>query len=378
MTEHHMTMQANTFITNFSAIVSRVKSLNPNAQLCFQTIYNPFNGTFAGSLPILLNPLSTFTETILPTMNTAINSNTASGYIVADTYTTFSANAQNYTNITGFDIHPNTAGHIEIAGLITATNLDFTLKTVSDITVDTTNRQIFANGHPIIIRGGIGSDTRIYMDKGIIGTYEDGTDTVVELTGLTGNTTSGYDLSGCKVFGGSNTEAVSSTQITMLGGIVLGIYGGGNNGDVNGDCSICIKGGRVNYIYGGGCFGSVSGASIVKIGVDASIIGSVTDKGAAPAAVVGTGSQIQYEVAFYDVKNETKYSEVSDYPSQWVTAGQSATSPSTTPVLSGKMFDGWRKTADDSMFNFTDTVTVPIKLYPRLIICLILNYIIFM
>ncbi|PKM85858.1 MAG: hypothetical protein CVU87_14210, partial [Firmicutes bacterium HGW-Firmicutes-12] len=133
------------------------------------------------------------------------------------------------------------------------------------------NHNIYANGNAIIIEKV--SDTypllsNIYLDKGVIGTYEDVTDTIVDLfsLGLIPDS-GGYDLSNYNIYGGRGTVAalVGNTQITMLGGKVQNLMGGGKLYPVTGDTYVTMRGGQANSVFGGSVDTDVNGNTNVTI-----------------------------------------------------------------------------------------------------------------
>ena len=96
------------FATNLPAIISEIRADNPGVKLYIQTIYNPFSD---GSD---FFPFSDLADGILARMNTEIKSGAPGKYTVIDSYSAFRGKALTLTNIAGFDIHPNEAGHAVI------------------------------------------------------------------------------------------------------------------------------------------------------------------------------------------------------------------------------------------------------------------------
>ncbi|MCL2774647.1 MAG: SGNH/GDSL hydrolase family protein [Oscillospiraceae bacterium] len=95
-----------TFGTNLTAIMTAIKTANPNAKIYIQTIYNPFSGVPG------FETLSAGADTVISQMNAVISAGAqVGGYTVVDIYTAFKDNALLYTNISSLDIHPNEAGH---------------------------------------------------------------------------------------------------------------------------------------------------------------------------------------------------------------------------------------------------------------------------
>ncbi len=123
------------------------------------------------------------------------------------------------------------------------------------VTVD--GNHLFANGNAItLMQGDDETKTLVYLDSDL--------ENPIALTGPTGDTTNGYDLTRVNIFGGSDgrRKAVTingNTSITMEGGTVYRIAGGGRGPSdtdpskictVNGTASVTLKGGNVTYLYG--------------------------------------------------------------------------------------------------------------------------------
>ncbi|MDD3414621.1 MAG: InlB B-repeat-containing protein [Lachnospiraceae bacterium] len=132
---------------------------------------------------------------------------------------------------------------------------------LSGITVEKTDSRnlIFANGNPITLKAGQSDDskTRVYLDSDL--------DTPLEINGAAGDQLNGYDLNTYYIIGGSLSDNVASTSVTMLGGSVDFVYGGGYSGAVTGDTYVEISGGSVDFVYGGGYSGAVTGDTYVEI-----------------------------------------------------------------------------------------------------------------
>ncbi len=143
--------------------------------------------------------------------------------------------------------------------------------------------QLFANGTPIIIVAGTGDTSTVYVDEGELGKYEEtieGDSGPIEIAIYgTLTTLENYNLSGWQIFGGSMTNEVDSTQITMLGGTVSNIYGGGysDSATVKNNTNITVSDGLVkDDVHGGGRSGEVHGNTIVNISGTAQIGTPVT------------------------------------------------------------------------------------------------------
>ncbi len=151
------------------------------------------------------------------------------------------------------------------------------------------NKDIYANGNTIIIdkvSDAFPLLSNIYLDNGVIGMYEPGTDTIVDLSllGLSAPSASngGYDLSTYNIYGGKGTVAalVGNTQITMLGGKVQNLMGGGKFYPVTGDTYVTMRGGQATKVYGGSSYTNVIGNTNVTISggtVDTEVHGGSED-----------------------------------------------------------------------------------------------------
>jgi hypothetical protein len=93
------------FSSNFTSIISTLKTANPEMNIYVQTIYNPFHSIIPE------------TDQIINMLNTTITSGSDSvGYTVVDVYSAFQGNESKYIN-SDDGIHPNQAGHNEIFNL---------------------------------------------------------------------------------------------------------------------------------------------------------------------------------------------------------------------------------------------------------------------
>ncbi|MDD3414612.1 MAG: InlB B-repeat-containing protein [Lachnospiraceae bacterium] len=294
---------------------------------------------------------------------------------------------------------------------------------------------IYANGNPITLKAGPTDNwkTLIYLDSA--------PGTPIEIAGVNGNISDGYDLSGYSIYGGSNTESVASTSVTMLGGKVSRVYGGGGYGTVSGNTNVAISGGTIlqyvygggycatvegntsvtisdtaiiqedvfggafderahvtgssnvtisggileksvyggghstntvgsttvtvtggnisGSVYGGGSYGKVLGTVLVKIGVDACVVGSI-EASSAHIGTVSDNSHVEYEVAFYD-----GLTKLTNPESQWInkTENKKAERPTSNPTSTGKIFRGWKDGAGENYDFINTSVTAATKLF---------------
>ena len=91
------------FAVEFPQIIQNIKTLNPNATMIVQTVYNPFDKINE------LSELSTLADGLVKKLNEVIMLNSLNTYKVADIYTAFKSNTSDIplTNIESLDIHPN-------------------------------------------------------------------------------------------------------------------------------------------------------------------------------------------------------------------------------------------------------------------------------
>ncbi len=105
--------------SNLIGITDRIHELSPNAEIIFQTVYNPLDGLKI-QIPSLLTDV--FVSRI-DEVNNIINKNAETDeneqrYDSADVYTAFSGKSTELTNINESDIHPNYKGHEKISECI--------------------------------------------------------------------------------------------------------------------------------------------------------------------------------------------------------------------------------------------------------------------
>lgn len=101
------------YTSNLSAIVSQIRSQNPDAEVIFLAQYNPISG-----VPELraINPLTELAVTFLNETTRAVLDERGATYL--DVYTPFSGRGGELTFISSADIHPNAEGHKLIYELI--------------------------------------------------------------------------------------------------------------------------------------------------------------------------------------------------------------------------------------------------------------------
>ncbi len=99
---------------NIRQCVEKILSVNPDCRIILMTVYDPFSGN------VLLKAASDVARERLPLLNDRIKSLASENVSVIDVYAAFENNADEYTNISRFDIHPNADGHNKIYELLKA------------------------------------------------------------------------------------------------------------------------------------------------------------------------------------------------------------------------------------------------------------------
>lgn len=120
------------YITNMNSIATYLKTNAPEARIIFLKQYNPMKnvlglGNFGDFADSFITPINSTIDTIC----------TSYGFESVDVPSVINVNAAGLTNILEYDIHPNAAGHIEIAKLL-ASHLGLTLNLPEETTVPET------------------------------------------------------------------------------------------------------------------------------------------------------------------------------------------------------------------------------------------------
>lgn len=104
---------------NLIGITDEIHEINPNAEVVFQTVYNPLDGLKI-QIPSLLKDvfISRIEEVNRIITINATSDDNIQKYSVADVYTSFSGKSAELTNINQIDIHPNAKGHEKIRDCI--------------------------------------------------------------------------------------------------------------------------------------------------------------------------------------------------------------------------------------------------------------------
>lgn len=119
---------------NLNGILAKINALSPEADVKLLTVYNPFEGMGdysidedmdystaiqAFSYGSVFGSLGEIAETKLAQLNYEIVSAAENnGAEIIDVYSAFKGHAEEYTNITAFDVHPSSSGHAVIYSLI--------------------------------------------------------------------------------------------------------------------------------------------------------------------------------------------------------------------------------------------------------------------
>lgn len=97
---------------NIQECVKKILSVNPDCEIILMTVYDPFSGN------LLLKAASDVARERLPHLNDRIKALESGNVSVIDVYSAFEGNADRFTNISRFDIHPNADGHNKIYELL--------------------------------------------------------------------------------------------------------------------------------------------------------------------------------------------------------------------------------------------------------------------
>lgn len=109
----------NSFETNLTGIFTRIKSLNPNAAIIIQTLYNP---ALKQGYKVAVIDASKLVDKYIVRLNESIVSVSSSfdNVFVFDVADEMNKDADNFYNLkTDFDIHPTKHGHMTLSELFT-------------------------------------------------------------------------------------------------------------------------------------------------------------------------------------------------------------------------------------------------------------------
>ena len=124
------------FSNDLASSAALIKQHAPNARVIFLKQYNPMKNVLG------FVEFGNFADTLIGAINNSIEQVcTASGFEVLDVPSVIDVNAPALTNMLNYDIHPNAAGHLEIAKLL-ASHLGVSLDSSADTTAtpdETTN-----------------------------------------------------------------------------------------------------------------------------------------------------------------------------------------------------------------------------------------------
>ncbi len=120
------------YTINMAVIASELKELAPNARIMFLEQYNPMKDV--EGFELFGEMAAYFIDTINETIKNACE---VAGFEAIDVPSVLDQDAAGMTNILDFDIHPNAAGHREIAKLI-ASKLGVTLNLPEENTTEAT------------------------------------------------------------------------------------------------------------------------------------------------------------------------------------------------------------------------------------------------
>ena len=101
------------FANNLAGIAEIIKTDASDARVIFLKQYNPMKNVLG------FGDFGNFADTLIAQINTSIDQVcAASGFEVLDAPSVIDVNAVGLTNMLNYDIHPNAAGHLEIAKLL--------------------------------------------------------------------------------------------------------------------------------------------------------------------------------------------------------------------------------------------------------------------
>ena len=122
------------FATNFAGIAEIIKKDAPNARVIFLKQYNPMKNVLG------FGDFGNFADTLIAQINASIEQVcAASGFEVLDAPSVIDINAVGLTNMLNYDIHPNAAGHVELAKLLASylgISLDASENTFEEVTTE--------------------------------------------------------------------------------------------------------------------------------------------------------------------------------------------------------------------------------------------------
>lgn len=136
------------YMNDFPEIIKYIKSINPDANIIVQTLYNPLEKFEQ------FEAIKTLSKAKISLLNEVITGNTTDEngkqlYRIADIASAFSDKADKLTNISQMDIHPNADGHAVIAEIIDKVVHEQTYSTLTEKAVapnsDTESEQITSN-----------------------------------------------------------------------------------------------------------------------------------------------------------------------------------------------------------------------------------------
>lgn len=98
---------------NITEIAKIIKTNAPEARVIFLKLYNPLNNVTG------FETFGSFADTLISSVNSSMERVcTANGFDLVDVPSVINANAMEFTNMLNYDVHPNAAGHAEIAMLL--------------------------------------------------------------------------------------------------------------------------------------------------------------------------------------------------------------------------------------------------------------------
>lgn len=122
------------YATNLAAIAEIIKKNAPDAHVLFLKQYNPMKNVLG------FGDFGNFADTLIDNINATMQTVcTTYGFDIADAPSVINVNAVGLTNMLNYDIHPNAAGHVELAKLVAShlgISLDPSENTFEEVTTE--------------------------------------------------------------------------------------------------------------------------------------------------------------------------------------------------------------------------------------------------
>lgn len=110
--QRYLEQSIENFHKNIVEITRMIHELNKDAVIVLQTVYNPLDGLKGFEM------FTKFADIYVQRLNDILKEESVENYILVDVYKAFRGNAEEYTNINSFDVHPSEMGHHKIYELV--------------------------------------------------------------------------------------------------------------------------------------------------------------------------------------------------------------------------------------------------------------------